>query len=96
MMENFNGEIMEEEARSKTRNAGREDEQVSVSHPGIERRKLLGWIGFGIVGVLALNKLPFRLFPRRIGSMKKQKSRGPRISINEMAVRRTKKVGRNV
>ncbi len=61
----------------------------------VQRRKILGWLGLGIVGAFAINALPFKPLSRRLVGMNKPKRGKARVAINDLAVKRTKKAGRN-
>ncbi len=84
-----------EEARSQKQDARREDGRESSSVPGLQRRKMLGWMGVGIIGAFALNVLPFKIFPKRIFRRNKVKSPGTIVAINDLAVKRSRKASRN-
>ncbi len=71
------------------------DKPLPNADPGIERRKILGWLGIGIVGTMAFKILPLNLISRRGGKRKSAKP-DARVAINGMAVKRGKKVSRNV
>ena len=58
---------------------------------GPQRRKLLGWIGIGILAAFAIKAIPFRILPEKLGEEKRSKGK-VNISINELAVKRAKKV----
>jgi hypothetical protein len=60
-----------------------------------QRRRILGWMGLGIVGAFAINALPFKSLSRRMVGKNKAGGRKPRIALNDSAVKRTKKADRN-
>ncbi len=84
-----------EEARSQKQDARREDDREVSSVPGLQRRKILGWMGVGIVGAMAFKALPFKLISRN-GGKRSNAKRDARVAINGMAVKRGKKVSKNV
>ena len=55
------------------------------------RRKLLGWMGIGILAAFAAKVIPFRFVSKKAAEEKRLKDK-VNISINELAVKRTKKV----
>ena len=84
-----------EEVRSQKQDARREDDRESSSVSGLQRRKILGWMGVGIVGAMAFKALPFKLMSKRGGRRKSAKP-DALVAINGMAVKRGKKVSKNV
>ena len=57
---------------------------------GLQRRKVLGWVGLGVAGAFAIKALPMKFISKRIERKNKVK-----VSINELAVKRNKKVTRH-
>ncbi len=86
---------MKEEARGKMEDARTRDRQVSNSELSAQRRKLLGWMGISIVGAIAVKALPFKSFSRRLVTRRRRGASKAQVAINEMAVKRTRKVSRN-
>lgn len=56
---------------------------------GRRRRKILGIMGLGTLGLIIMNSLPFKIISRRSSRVHGAKSR---VTLNELAVKRNKKV----
>ena len=87
--------MKKEEIRSQKTETGNQSMDISVSTSGAERRKVLGWMGIGIVGAIAMSAMPFKSIPKRLVRKHKGRSGKARVIINSMAVKRTRKVSRN-
>jgi hypothetical protein len=85
--------LKESKSKQSETNAG--DNSLPNADPGVQRRKILGWIGVGIVGSMAFKVLPLKLISGRGGRRKSVKP-DARVAINGMAVKRGKKVSKNV
>ncbi|MCL4511077.1 MAG: hypothetical protein M1470_08425 [Bacteroidetes bacterium] len=66
------------------------EKQNSDLSSGLQRRKILGWVGLGLVGAFAVKALPMKFISKRIERKNKVK-----VSINELAVKRNKKATRH-
>jgi len=84
-----------QEARGEKPEAGSMGELRSAARDGVQRRKMIGWMGLGIVGALTVNKLPFRFLSRRVSAAKALGAKKAHVAINDMAVKRTGKASRN-
>ena len=87
--------MKKEEIRSQKRKPGNQGVETPVSTSGAERRKVLGWMGIGIVGAIAVSAMPFKSIPKRLVRKHKVRSGKAQVVINNMAVKRTRKVSRN-
>jgi hypothetical protein len=95
-MEFRNGERMkEDEASGQTPDRGEPLKRVPASDVVPQRRKIIGWMGVGIVGALAVNTLPFKLFSKKLFSRNRFKPPAKGVTINDMAVKRDRKARRN-
>lgn len=54
-----------------------------------QRRRLLGWMGMGILGAFAIKAIPFGLLSKKVAGKNRAKAK-VNISINELAVKRNK------
>jgi hypothetical protein len=61
---------------------------------GSQRRKILGWLGVGAVGAMIIEMLPMKRIVSK--NLMKKKSEKVAIAINKDAVKRSRKVTRNV
>lgn len=59
---------------------------------GLQRRKILGWLGLGVVGAMVIKILPVRITKKHVRAEHEKVL----IKVNESAVKRCKKVSRNV
>jgi len=70
-----------------------QDMKQSDSNSGLQRRKILGWLGFGAVGALIFRLLPMKkaISKRFLHGDDEEIS----ISINKNAVKRSGKIKKN-
>ncbi|MFZ1082958.1 MAG: hypothetical protein WAO19_13650 [Candidatus Kryptoniota bacterium] len=59
------------------------------------RRRLLGWMGIGILGTLVIKTIPFKFVSKK-ATRKNRTYEKVKVSINDLAVRRNPKVISNV
>lgn len=58
---------------------------------GLQRRRFLGWMGLGLFGAFAVQSLPFRFLSGKIAK-KNSRSKKVKVSVNQLAVKRSKRV----
>jgi len=66
-----------------------QDKDSKISS-GLQRRKILEWVGIGLIGGFVIKAFPVRFVGKRL-----ERKKPVKVSLNELAVKRNTKVVRN-